>query len=453
MRKIRPLFVLLAALCFCLAGCQTQQSAQPEKLTLIVKTPPISLGNIPGVGEAEVSDLLEAAAERFQAQYDRYDVEFAISRYNYLDEQAQLADKYGTEEAADLFFSGSWNTPLYVDRGWLVPLDDMISEELRADIDASIWAQNSIGGQVYTLPFHQLQNTLMVNRTMMEAAGLEEYIPAGDTIAHWTTEEFSDICRTLAQSLTGENTFAFMMYAANNQGDSHIMTLLRAYGCPLYHERGDFEVSTPEGIRALAWIKEMDEQGITPMGAENMELLDCINLFYNGQLAICMGNLTNLWDLRAKGLDVFAANFPSLSGEGYCTASVNGFCVFDNGDERKIQAAKDFLRFIYEDETLMQYTLGTLPVNNSITEQYQNEIWMLKAYGDNTPNTVDNIQNNLNWQGVRDVFYLQIQDLLTGTKTPEQTAAAIDEACSAALAKGRAGRPRAAARKIYDRGQ
>lgn len=53
----------------------------------------------------------------------------------------------------------------------MVPLDDIISEELRSDIDESIWRQNTINGKVYTLPFHQLQNTLMVNREMMEAAG------------------------------------------------------------------------------------------------------------------------------------------------------------------------------------------------------------------------------------------------------------------------------------------
>lgn len=134
--------------------------------------------------------MLTAAAERFQAQYDKYDVEFSISRYDYLDEQAQLADKYGTPEAADIFFAGSWNVPLYVKRGWLVPLDDMITPELRSDVDESIWKQNTVGGKVYTLPYHQLQNTLMVNRTMMQAAGLEEYIPQDDSVAHWSTEEF-----------------------------------------------------------------------------------------------------------------------------------------------------------------------------------------------------------------------------------------------------------------------
>ena len=425
------------ALCFSLAGCQTQKPAEPEKVTLTIKTPPIGLGNIPGVGEAEVYDMLTAAAERFQAQYDRYDVEFAISRYDYLDEQAQLADKYGTPEAADLFFSGSWNVPLYAKRGWLVPLNDMIGEGMRADIDASIWEQNTIDGQAYILPYHQLQNTLMVNRTMMQNAGLEEYIPQDDSVAHWSIEEFNLICQRLTESLSDENTFAFMMYAANNQGDSHIMTLLRAYGCPLYDENGNFTVNTPEGIRALTWIKEMDVQGVTPKGAENLELLDCVNLFYNRQLAMCVGNLTNLWDARKKEIDVFAANFPDLSGAGYCTASSNGFCVFDNGDETKIQAAKDFLRFLFSDEEAMKYTLGTLPVNKSVTERYQDEIWMLKAYGENTSNVVDNIRDSLNWQGVRDVFYRSINDLLSGAKSPEEVAAAIDESCNAALEQGR----------------
>lgn len=438
MRKKGLLCVLLAAsFCFVAAGCETQKIEEPEKVTLTVKTPPIGLGNIPGTGEAEVYDMLVKAAERFQAQYDRYDVDFLISRYDYLDEQTQLADKYGTPDAADIFFAGSWNVPLYVKRGWLVPLDDMIDESLRSDIDESIWSQNSVDGQVYTLPFHQLQNTLMVNRTMMENAGLSEFIPEEESIAHWSTEEFNLVCQRLEESLTAENTFAFMMYAANNQGDSHIMTLLRAYGCPLYDKNGNFAVNTPEGIRALTWIKEMDAKGITPKGAENLELLECVNLFYNGQLAICVGNLTNLWDARNKGVDVFAANFPDLSGAGYCTSSSNGFCIFDNGDQNKIQAAKDFLRFLCTDEETMKYTLGTLPVSKSVIKRYQDEIWMLKAYGENTAAVVDNIRGSINWQGVRDVFYRNINDLLMGVKPPEEVAAAIDRSCNEALEKGR----------------
>ncbi|RGX27451.1 hypothetical protein DWV29_17210 [Enterocloster asparagiformis] len=85
----------------------------------------------------------------------------------------------------------------------------------------------------------------------------------------------------------------------------------------------------------------------------------------------------------------------------------------------------------------MKYTLGTIPVNNSVIRQYQDEIWMLRAYGENTSHVVNCVQSNRNWQGVRDVFYVQINDLLTGQKTPREAGEAIDAGCNAALEKGR----------------
>ena len=81
-----------------------------------------------------------------------------------------------------------------------------------------------------------------------------------------------------------------------------------------------------------------------------------------------MSNLTNLWDYRDRGMEVFPCQFSQPDGRGYVVATTNGFCVFDNGDT-KVQAAKDFVRYIYTDEELMKYTLGTLPVNQSVKGQ------------------------------------------------------------------------------------
>lgn len=438
-KRLLSLF-LAAAACISLAGCQSQAPAseQPKAVTIKITTPPIGLGEVPGVGESEISEMLTLAAERFSAQYTKYDVTFEVTRYNYTDEKEQLLDKIGTEDAADLFYAGSWNTSAWADNGWLVPLDDMIDDELYADISETLWQQNTYEGHVYVLPFQQLHNTLMVNKTLMEQAGLEEFIPEPDTIAHWSTEDFNTVFAGLKASITDSSTYIMMMYALNNQGDSHIMTLLQAMGGSLYDEDGNFAVNTPEGIAALTWIRFLDEQGYVPSAAENIEFVDMMNLFYNGQLAFCAGNLTNLWDCRDRGLDVFPVNFPSLDGSGYVVSTSNGFCVFDNGDPDKIQVAKDFIRYIYSDDELMKYTLGTLPVNQSVMERYSDEIWMLNAYRENSENLTRIVRlDNLNWQGVRDAFYLNIQDLLRGTKTPAEVAAAIDETCNAALAEGR----------------
>ena len=64
---------------------------------------------------------------------------------------------------------------------------------------------------------------------------------------------------------------------------------------------------------------------------------------------------------------------------------------------------------------------------------------MMQAYSDNSPNMVDFLHNTPNWEGVRAVFYPNIQDLYRGTKTPQETAAAIDESCNAAITKKRTG--------------
>ena len=440
MKKSLLCMFLIFAACFSMTGCSSGKPAdeRPESITLRIATPPIGLGSVPGVGEAEISEMMEVAAERFSAQYTAFDVNFEINRYNYTDEKEQLLDKIGTEDAADIFYAGSWNTSAWAEQGWIVPLDDIIDDGLRSDISETLWRQNSYKGHVYVLPYQQLHNTLAVNKKMMEEAGLEEFIPEQDTIAHWSTEDFNTVFAELKESITDETTYVFMMYALNDQGDSHIMTLLQAMGGSLYDENGNFAVNTPEGIAALTWLKSLDEQGYVPENAENIEFVDVINLFYNGQMAICMSNLTNLWDYRDRGMEVFPVNFPSLDGRGYVVATTNGFCVFDNGDTKKVQAAKDLVRYIYTDEELMKYTLGTLPVNQSVMYKYEDEIWMLKAYIENSPNLTTIVRlDNLNWQGVRDVFYLNIQDLLKGTKSPEEVAKAIDETCNAALEQGR----------------
>ena len=436
--KQKLLCMLLASvLIFTMEGCQSSENEEPKTITLKIATPPIGLGEVPGVGETEISEMLTLAAERFNAQYTEYDVHFVVNRYNYTDEKEQLIDKIGTKDAVDIFYAGSWNTSAWADNGWLVPLDDIIDDELREDINETIWNQNTFDGQVFVMPYQQLQNTLAVNKTMMEKAGLDEFIPEPDTIAHWSTDDFNTVFAGLQASFTDETTYAFMMYALNNQGDSHIMTLLQAMGGSLYDENGHFAVNTPEGIAALTWLKSLDEYGYVPYNAENLEFSDSITLFYNGQMAICMSNLTNLWDCRNRGMDVFLVNFPSEDGNGYATTSSNGFCVFDNGDNDKIQVAKDFIRYIYSDEELMKYTLGTLPVNQSVMDKYEDDIWMLKAYSENSQNLTTVVRlDNLNWQGVRDVFYLNIQDLLRGTKTPAEVAASIDETCNAALELG-----------------
>ena len=315
----------------------------------------------------------------------------------------------------------------------MVPLDDIITEELRADVDDMLWKMSQMDGKTYMLPYYSLQNTLIYNKNLFRQCGLAEYIGEEGTIQSWTPEEWEDILATLAEKLP-EMTYPMLMYAKNDQGDTHIMTLLRSKGSPFFNENGRFNLNTKEGIAALQWIADSYQKGYFPAGCENMEIIDCSNLFTNNQLAIYMANSATLPGMDRHSTGV--ANFPSPDGKGYNTSFVTGFEIFDNGDPEKVQAAKDFLRYFISNEELMNYAQVGIPASNATAERVSKHIFMQEAYNANTGNTVDFTANNPNWRGVRDVFYTHIHELLAGTKTPQEAAEALDADCNAAIETG-----------------
>lgn len=429
---------LSLVLCAGLAGCHSEPKTSPEPVTVRIKCPPMTMAYDADHPDVEVYDLFQEAADKFAAQYEDKNVNFIIEKFQYVDEKAKVIDKFGTDEAADILYGGSFNLPTYILEGRLASWDEIIDDTLRSEIDDAVWAQCQADGKTYLMPYFQLQNTLMVNADLMQAAGLEEYIPARDQIAHWSTDEYNLILDALKESMTDNNSFPMFAYAANNQGDLHTMTFLRAYGCKIFDKDGNFAVNTPEGIRALEWLKDLNAREITPKGAENLELISNMDLFYHGQMAICMGNQVNLNDCRnIYNLDVFLANFPSQDGKGYATSYLNGFSLFDNGDPEVLRVARDFIRFIYSDKELLRYSLSGTPVVKSYVEEHRDEVDLMQAYSDNSSNLVDFLNNTPNWEGVRAAFYPNMQDLYRGNKTPAEVAEAIDESCNAAVAQGR----------------
>lgn len=421
----RPLiFSLLTILsCFFLAGC----GAQKEQVHLIVKTPilPMQYGD-----NSEAFDFLQTALDKFAAQYEEADVTYELIKFAYTDESEYIADTFDTEAAPDLLFEGYFNMTSYIHTGRVVPLDDIITDEILQDIDEKTWQQSRIDGKTYMMPYHALQNTLAYNKTLFREAGLEAYISDEGIIQSWTLEEWNTILATLHEKLPALS-YPMMMYAKNNQGDTHIMVLLRSHGSSFFDENHNFHLNTPEGIAALQWLKDCYDAGYFPLRAENMEISENSLLRDNNQLAIFHINNSR------RNPDWGYVNFPSADGKGYATSFIYGFEIFDNGDEKKIQTAKDFLAFLYADADLMDISACGLPVSAAVVERHKEDVYMLEAFQQNTANVIDFTENNPDWNGVREVFYPHIHDLLTGKRTPAQTAADIDADCNAVLEQGR----------------
>lgn len=430
-RRILAGGISLVMLLGALAGCASQKT-EKSQITLRVKLPPLTVANA-DTGITDSYDVLTQAGEEFAAQYEDCDVTVEVVKFNYTEEDDYITDCFGTDNAVDVLFEGYFNMAGYIHTGRVVPLDDIISDEMRSDVDETLWKMSQVDGKTYMLPYYSLQNTLIYNKDLFGQCGLSQYIGADKTIQSWTPEEWEHILSTLAENLP-EMTYPMLMYAKNDQGDTHIMTLLRSKGSPFFDENGRFNLNTEEGIAALQWLADFYQAGYFPAGCENMEITDCGALFGNNQLAIYMANSATAinMDMSSTGI----VNFPSPDGKGYNTSFVTGFEIFDNGDAEKVQAAKDFLRYFVSKEEFMNYAQVGIPASNTTAERVHEHIFMQEAYTSNAANTVDFTANNPNWRGVRDVFYTHIHELLTGTKTPQEVAEALDADCNAAIKAG-----------------
>lgn len=429
MRKKRIcVMVLTAVLCVLLTGC----GGKKPEVTINVKVPIFMTETVEGLEEAaDMYTVIAMAAEDFAAQYTEADVTINVSQYEIARRTDEIDDCFDTDMAADVLW-GSVDS--YIFTGRAVPLDDIISEEIRADIKESVWRNCRVEDRTYIMPFFASQVVLCYNKDLFRQAGLEAYITDEDIIQSWTLEEWEEILETLRANLPA-TVYPMMMYAADNDGDTHIMVLLRSQGSRFFDERGRFQLNTPEGKAGLSWIREGSEKGYFPANAENMVMLDCYDLFMNEQLAIYCANvaLQTLYD--EADMEYGLVNFPSADGRGYNTTTTPGFMVMDNGDEGKVQVSKDFVRYIYETDWL-DYSTGGIPVSQRVSQKYADQLQNVRKYMDNMDNNVNYRGNNPNWNGVREVFYLHIQDLLFGEKPVEQVAAELDAECNAAIEKG-----------------
>ncbi len=431
LRRALALGITLVMLLGTLAGCSSSK-AEKEQLTLRIKLPPLTVANA-DTSITDSYDVLTQAGEEFAAQYPDYDVTVEVVKFNYTEEDDYITGCFDTDNAVDVLFEGYFNMAGYIHTGRVVPLDDIVTDEMRSDVDDTLWKMSRMDGKTYMLPYYSLQNTLIYNKDLFRQCGLTEYIGEDGMIQSWTPEEWEHILSALAESLP-EMTYPMMMYAKNDQGDTHIMTLLRSKGSPFFDENGRFNLNTEEGISALQWLADSYRAGYFPTGCENMEIIDCGALFENNQLAIYMANsaTTINMDMASTGI----ANFPSPDGKGYNTSFVTGFEIFDNGDPKKVQVAKDFLRYFLSKEDYMNYAQVGIPASNATAERVSEHIFMQEAYTANAAYTVDFTANNPNWRGVRDVFYTHIHELLAGTKTPQEAAEALDTDCNAAIETG-----------------
>ena len=337
---MKKFLAIVLALCMVLTLTAVARAEPATEITLW--TYPIgSWGNAEAV-EALMADFEAATGIKVTVEY---------LDYTNGDDQVNTALEGGA--APDLVMEGperlvaNWGA-----KGYMVDMADLWDDDDLAEINAScIAACFNDEGACYEYPVVMTAHCMAINYTAFQEAGADQYV---DIENHtWTTEDFINAVAAL-YDYYGEDVCD--IYCSGQGGDQGTRAIVNnLYGGTFTNaEHTAYTADSEENIKALELLQSTD--GVYFNAAENGG--EEITAFRQGilKMAFCwniaqqLNSDNNDAGLTNDGDQIVFMSFPSETGESKLCGGIWGFGIFDNGDESKIEAAKEFVKYFCDGE-------------------------------------------------------------------------------------------------------
>ena len=235
----------------------------------------------------------------------------------------------------------------YAHMGALVPLDDVVDAEAKADIPQSSWREGNIGGKQFFYPFSQVTGLMIVNSEYFRRAGIGDMLPAEGQVGKWTPEEFKKALIAIKQKIKDTGVYPWGFFCKNDQSDQYNNMYLRMYGAEMFNaDSTACVINSPEGVKAATFVKELHSLGLMQPSPESNQSADTRNMFRNKKLAVayCLTQHYTeiLSDMTSGKLGKFEVALFTLPGEKSPISFSMGYgmCAFATGDADEIALRK-----------------------------------------------------------------------------------------------------------------
>ena len=322
--------------------------------------------------------------------------------------------------------------------GYLVDLSDLMDDTDKSEIYESVLsACTNSEGAVYEYPLVMTAHCMAVNVDAFKEAGADQYL---DLETHtWTTENFIKAVEAL-YAYYGDTVGA--VYCAGQGGDQGTRALVNnLYGGTFTNEEHTAYTWDDEAnIKALETLKGLDgiDFDASLVGGDE------IAKFYQGTLkmAFCWNIAQQLNPNSAdtgsgktiSGEEIAFMSFPSETGESKLCGGIWGFGVFDNGDDAKIAAAKEFIKFMCDSEHTADAvkTANYFAVRDTAEGTDLSNIWadneIMQEYQVLMPYLGDYYQVTTGWAGARTAWWNMLQKIGEGEDIASTVATYVEEA-------------------------
>lgn len=343
---------------------------------------------------------LDQVIQDYNASQDQYQV---TAKYvPFADFKKQLSIGASADELPDIAILDSPDHASYVEMG--------IFEDITGKFDVSSYYEGTVNsctvdGKLYGVPFGVNCLALYYNEEMLQVAGCK--VP-----------ETWDELMEAAKALTSDNVTGLAFCSVQNEeGTFNFSPWLWSTGATSY------DLNNENGIRALTFIQSLINEGVMSKECINWTQGDVMNQFISGNVAMMVNGPWQIPTMQAEAPDLKwkvtliprdAQYASALGGENYA--------VINSGN---VEGALDFLTYATSEEkvTYLMDKFGYISADKSIAE---------KQFAEDSPYQpfVEELNYAMprgplaEWPGVSDAISLAFNQVITGTASPQDAAAA-----------------------------
>lgn len=378
------------------------------------------------IGQWQKQDTVNGFIKKFNEKHPEIKVNVEYLDYKSGDDKVTTAIE--TKNTPDIIFEGperlvaNWGA-----KGLMVDLSDMFTDETKADIEKTskevLAACQTPDGKFYEYPMTMTAHTMAINYDVFKQADALKYID--EETRSWTTENFEKALKAVKDS--GLVQYPAIVYAGGQGGDQGTRALVTNLYDGKYTDEGHtkYTADSAENIKALEKIQQMHKDGLVNIDP-SAQASDELQLFANGTTAISLAwNAANEMNYASQTqFTPFAMNFPSDDGKAELSGGIWGFGIFDNGDQARIDAAKEFIRFIADDAEQGPASVaatGFFPVRSSFGNVYENtdNADRMKVFSSFLPNLGDYYNVTKGWTEQRTAWWNMLQQIGSGKDVKE----------------------------------
>lgn len=307
-------------------------------------------------------------------------------------------------------------------RGFLMPLDDYVTDELVAGYPSQAWSNLTWDGVQYGVPRYFWMWQFYYNEPILGEVGFDAP-PA-------TWDELMAMADDITADTDGDGETDRWGYCepwGENFASYPFLIHLRAAGGELFDAEGNPAFNSPAGVTALSWMVEMAESGnVCPSAFELTSTGNMAELFAQGNIGMMAGT-TQTFRLAddPEGSNVVgqvrAALMPGDEVPTATFAETGGLAIPATADNPDL--AWEYIKFVtsFEEEKAMAMTLSSIPAQTeALTDPEVQETYEHFQYVEEQMENPFGIIRHPNATEVNAAIARHVIAALNGVESPEE---------------------------------